>query len=269
MGPVWEANHVWLLFFLTGLLAVFPGAFSRLGAMLFVPALLALLGLVVRGAALAFAAQLTRADRVRRPLQLAFGGASVATPLVLGATAAGLARETCWLGPFQLLVGLLAVSACASVAASFLTVEMGRAGEWGLAGAFRLWALRATAVTSVLAVAAAALAGPLQGGLTGRGLPALLAGFVALATALAALAARRDVVARAAVATAMAALVWGWGLAQYPRLACSRVTVASAAASPPELHAIAIALAAGAVLLAPAMWLLYVAFRRQPPEVAQ
>jgi cytochrome d ubiquinol oxidase subunit II len=96
-----------------------------------------------------------------------------------------------------------------------------------------------------------------------------MAGGVALAVALAALLARLDRVARAAVATATAALVWGWGLAQYPRLACPRVTVASAAASAPELHAIAVALAAGAVLLAPALWLLYGVFRRQPPEVAR
>jgi cytochrome d ubiquinol oxidase subunit II len=269
MGPVWEANHVWLLFFLTGLLAVFPAAFARLGATLLLPGLLALVGLVVRGAALAFAAQLTRTHRVRRPLQLAFGGASVLTPLVLGATAAGLARGTCWVGPFQLLVGLLAVSACVALAASFLTVEMGRAGEARLAGAFRAWALRATVATGVLALAGALLAGPLQAGLTGRGLPALVAGGFALGIALAALAARRDLIARAAVAGATAALVWGWGLAQYPRIACSHVTVASTAASPAELRAIAVALAAGAVVLAPALWLLYVAFRREPPEVTR
>src|SRR6201999_1310543 len=86
MGPVWEANHVWLVFFLTGLLTAFPGAFAALGARLFAPATLALLALAVRGAAFAFAGQLTSADRARRPLHWVFGVGSVAAPFVFGAT---------------------------------------------------------------------------------------------------------------------------------------------------------------------------------------
>jgi cytochrome d ubiquinol oxidase subunit II len=286
MGPVWEANHVWLIFFLTGLLTAFPAAFAALGSALFVPATLALFGIAVRGAALAFASQLTGADRARRPLQLGFGLASAATPLLFGAAAAGLARErlvvengavragggmALWVGPFQLEVGLLAVAACTALAASFLTVEMRRAGEPALAGAFRAHALRATAITAGLALLGLALAKvyaqPLFAGLIRRGLPALLAGVLALAIAIAALRRRRDLLARAAMATAMAAFVWGWGLAQFPRLVGRDVTVARAAAGPAELHAIAIALAAGGALLLPALWLLYGAFRRNPTEV--
>jgi len=286
MGPVWEANHVWLVFFLTGLLTLFPGAFSALGAAVLVPGTLALLGIVVRGAAFAFAGQLTGFDRARRPLQIAFGVASAATPLVFGATAAGLARQrlvvdgttvrsgggtALWLGPFQLEVGVMAVAACTALAAAFLTVEMRRADEVVLARAFRGGALWATAVTALLAaggLALAALDAPvLFRGLTGRGLPAVLAGLVALGVALAALAGARDRVARAALAAAMAALVWGWGLAQFPRLVGRHVTVANAAADPAELHVLAIALAAGVALLLPALWLLYGAFRRHPTEV--
>jgi cytochrome d ubiquinol oxidase subunit II len=288
MGPVWEANHVWLIFVLTGLLTAFPAAFAALGSALLVPATLALLGIVVRGATLTFAAALTAADRARRPLQVAFGLASAATPLVLGAIAGGLARQrlvveggavrtggglALWVGPFQLAVGLLAAAACTALAASFLTVDAGRAGEAALAHAFRRLAVRATATTACLAVVAlalaAALAPPLFRGLTGRGLPAVLAGLVALVTALAALHGGRDRLARTAVATATAALVWGWGLAQFPRLVGPHITVATAAAPPAELHAIAIALAAGATLLLPALWLLYVAFRRHATEVAR
>jgi cytochrome d ubiquinol oxidase subunit II len=286
MGPVWEANHVWLIFFLTGLLTAFPAAFAALGSALFVPATLALLGIVVRGATFAFAAQLSRGDRARRPLQLAFGVASAATPLLFGATAAGLAQQrlvvaggavrsngglALWLGPFQLEVGLLAVAACTALAASFLTVEHRRANQPALASAFRAHARRATAATAVLALAglplAAAFAPSLFAGLLGRGLPAVLAGLVALVIALGALRCERDRLARAAIAATMAAFMWGWGLAQFPRLVGRDVTVASAAASPAELHAIAIALAAGAAVLLPALWLLYGAFRRQTTEV--
>jgi cytochrome d ubiquinol oxidase subunit II len=159
------------------------------------------------------------------------------------------------------VVGALAVAACAALAASFLCVEMERAGESGLARAFRTRAVRATAATAGLAVLGFVLSGTL---LTGRALPALLAGLAAPAVALIALRARRDRVARAALAVTMAAFVWGWGLAQYPRLAAPGVTVANAAAPSPELHAVAIALVAGAVLLVPSLWLLYAAFRRSP-----
>jgi cytochrome bd ubiquinol oxidase subunit II len=286
MGPVWEANHVWLVFFLTGLLTVFPGAFAALGAALFVPGALVLLGIVVRGAAFAFAAQLTGFDRARRPLHLAFGVASAATPVVFGAAAAGLARgrlhvsgahvragggAALWLGPFQAAVGLLALAACVALAAAFMTVEMRRAGDAPLAEAFRAQTVRATAATAVLAGVAVALAAAdaprFLDRLTGRGLPALAAGGVALAAALLAARLRRDRVARAALVTAMAAFVWGWGLAQFPRLVGRDVTVANAAASPAELHAIAIALGAGTALLLPALFLLYGAFRRHPTEV--
>ena len=237
----------------------------------------------MRGAAFAFAGQLTGFDRARRPLQIAFGVASAATPLVFGATAAGLARQrlvvdgttvrsgggtALWLGPFQLEVGVMAVAACTALAAAFLTVEMRRADEVILARAFRGGAIWATAVTALLAaggLALAALDAPvLFRGLTGRGLPAVLAGLAALGVALAALAGARDRVARAALAAAMAALVWGWGLAQFPRVVGRHVTVANAAADPAELHVLAIALAAGVALLLPALWLLYGAFRRHP-----
>jgi cytochrome d ubiquinol oxidase subunit II len=277
---------VWLVFFLTGLLTLFPGAFSALGAAVLVPGTLALLGLVVRGAAFAFAGQLTTFDRARRPLHVAFGVASAATPLVLGATAAGLARQrlvvdgttvrsgggtALWLGPFQLEVGLLAVAACTALAAACLTLDMRRADERALARVFRGAAVWATAVTALLAaggLSLAALDAPvLFRGLTGRGLPAVVTAIAALAVALVALARARDKTARAALAVAMAAMVWGWGVAQFPRLVGRHVTVATAAADPAELHVLAIALAAGAVLLAPALWLLYGAFRRHPTEV--
>ena len=263
MGPVWEANHVWLVFFLTGLLTAFPGAFAALGARLFAPATVALLGLAVRGAAFAFAGQLTGADRARRPLQAAFGLASVLTPFVLGATAAGLASGTLnWIGAFPAVAGALAVAQCTALAASFLTVELRRQPR--LAGAFRRSALVATGATAALAVAGLGLAGD-----AAPGVPAATTGIVALVAALAALRLRRDRLARAALAAAAAALVWGWGLAQYPRLAGPGVTVATAAAGGAELRAVAVAIGAGGVLLAPAMWLLYAVFRRHPVEVVR
>jgi cytochrome d ubiquinol oxidase subunit II len=286
IGPVWEANHVWLILFITGLLTVFPVALAALGSALFVPGTLALLGIVIRGAAFAFAGQLTAADGVRRPLQRLFGLASLATPALFGAVAGGLARQrlvvvdgdvraggglALWAGPFQLVVAGLAVAACTALAAIFMTVEMTRAHEGDLAVRFRRQAQAATAATVVLATTALELsaheAPALHAGLTGRALPLVLGGAGMTLAALGALGTGRDRLARAAVTLLVVALVWGWGVAQFPRVVGPSLTVDAAAAAPAELHAVAIALAAGGALLVPSLLLLYVAFRRTPPEV--
>jgi cytochrome d ubiquinol oxidase subunit II len=288
MGPAWEANHVWLIFVLTGLLTAFPDAFAALGSAVLAPASLALVAIVVRGAALAFGGQLTVADRLQRPVRLAFGVASVSAPLVMGALAGGLARQrviidsgrvsagggaALWLGWFQLATGLMALAACTAVAAALLATRSSGRGEERLARAFRRHAAWATAATAALAAMALALSSSeaprLHSGLTGRGLPAVIVAFLALAVTAAALRLRRDRWARGGAVLAMAGMVWGWGLAQFPRLVGPRVTVASSAAPPAELHAIAIALGAGAVLLLPSLWLLHGAFRRAAAEVTR
>jgi cytochrome d ubiquinol oxidase subunit II len=288
IGPVWEANHVWLIFVLTGLLTAFPDAFSALGSAALAPAALALAAIVVRGAALACEGQLGVADRLGRPVRVAFGVASVTAPLLLGALAGGIARQrmlvvdarvlsggglSLWVGPFQLATGLLAVAACSALAATTLAGHCARTGEIVLAAGFRRHALRATIATGALAAIALAVssasAPALFRGLMGRGLPAVIVGFVALSATAVAVWRRHDRPARAAVSLAVASLVWGWGLAQFPRLLGPRLTVAAAAAPAPELHAVAIALAAGAALLVPSMWLLYVGFRRPVTEVGR
>jgi cytochrome bd ubiquinol oxidase subunit II len=288
IGPVWEANHVWLIFVLTGLLTAFPDAFAALGSVALAPAALALAAIVVRGAALACNGQLGVAERVGRPVRMAFGVASLAAPLLLGALAGGLARQRLlvidghifaggglplWVGPFQLVTGLLAVAACAALAAVALAGSCARSGEIVLAASFRRQAIRATvAVVALAAIALAvssASAPELFRGLTGRGLPAVIVGFAALCSTLVALGRRRDRAARAAISLAVVSLIWGWGLAQFPRLLGPRLTVAAAAAPSPELHAVAIAIAGGAALLVPSMWLLYGAFRRHAAEVAR
>ena len=288
IGPAWEANHVWLIFVLTGLLTAFPDAFAALGSAVLAPASLALAAIVVRGAALAFGGHLTLTDRVQRPLALAFGLASGAAPLMMGALAGGLARQSVivdgadvrsgggaalWLGWFQLATGLMAVAACTALAAVLLAARSSARGEERLARAFRrhaTWGILATATLAAAGLALSAAEAPrLYSGLTGRGLPAVIVAFLAFAATAAALRLRRDRWARGAAVLAMAAITWGWGLAQFPRLVGPRVTVASSAAPPAELHAIAIALGAGAVLLLPSLWLLHVAFRRAGAEVTR
>ncbi len=277
IGPIWEANHVWLIFAVTGLFSAFPRAFSALGTLAFVPATLALIAVVVRGAAFAFAGQADGEPRAKALFQRLFGAASVAAPFLFGAIAGGLARQPgghqtrLWTGPFQLTVGALAVVICTALAACFLTVESRRAGDRQLAATFRARALWAIAAVGALALAALALA-PVEAdhlfhGLTHRALPEAVIAIAALAGAHSALRRHRYRLARAALAFAVVAIMWGWGFAQYPRIVGSTTTVADTAASGPELTAVAIAISGGLVLLLPSLWFLFVAFRRQPLEV--
>jgi cytochrome d ubiquinol oxidase subunit II len=287
MGPVWEANHVWLIFFITGLFSAFPIAFSTLSEALFVPATLALAGIVMRGAAFAFRSHVEGAALVRSRLGLAFGIASVITPALFGAAAGGLARDTIhyhagrtytdgqfgiWIGPFQLACAALALAVCALLAACFLCVEMNRADEPALTEDFRRRALQAAPVAGALSILALILAHSdahrLYQRLTGPALPLVLLGVLAGSAALAALLLRRYAPARILAAGAVAAVVWGWGLAQYPQLAGPDVTVHSAAASAPALNALLIGGGVGMLLLLPALWLLYRMFRRQPIAIS-
>jgi cytochrome bd ubiquinol oxidase subunit II len=278
MGPVWEANHVWLIFVVTAFFSGFPRAFGALGTVAFLPATLAVIAIVVRGCAFAFAGQIEGCPDVTATTQLMFSAASVTAPFLFGTVAGGLALQRAhvgelglWIGPFQLVVGSLAVALCAALAATFLAVEMTRAGEAELAASFGrrgVWATTATGALALVALAVASGAAPrLFHHLTGRALPEVLAAIAAGSVAVGALWQRRYRSARAASGLSAAAIVWGWGIAQYPRLVGPKLTIDNAAASRPALTAISIALGAGLLILAPSLWLLYVAFRRHPVEV--
>jgi cytochrome d ubiquinol oxidase subunit II len=284
MAPVWEANHVWLIFFLTGLFTAFPRAFAALGMALYVPITLALAGIVLRGAAFAFRSHVEGADRARSTLGAVFGGASAITPALFGAAAGALATGQIayrdgdvrtqgaldwWLAPLPLASGALALAVCAYLAAAFLCAETARAHQERLTEDFRARALVAAMVAGALSLfalpIAAAEAPRLEDRLLGPALPLVVGGVGAGAGSLAALWRRRYRLARGAATAAVAAVIWGWGIAQYPQLAGPDVTVSSAAAPEATLRALAIGGGLGAVLLAPALWALYVAYRRRAP----
>jgi cytochrome bd ubiquinol oxidase subunit II len=288
MGPVWEANHVWLIYFVTGLFAAFPLAYKAVSLTMFVPLTLVVLGVVMRGAAFAFRGHYEGAGAPRATLGRVFGVASVITPFFLGATAGALASETIladspgfaapgviaiWTGPFALSCGFLAIGVCAYLAANYMTVEMYRRDERELAEDFRRLALLTGIVAgglSAIALAVAFADAPgLAGELTGKALPLVLIGAVAGAGSLVAQVRRAYRVARALAAAAVVAVLWGWALAQYPELVGPDVTVASAAADPQMQTALLIAAAGGMALLIPSLYVLYVMFRRDPEPIGE
>jgi cytochrome d ubiquinol oxidase subunit II len=280
IGPVWEANHVWLIFVLVLFWTCFPAVFASVASTLYIPLTLVALGIIARGSAFAFRKASTELWQLRL-----FGGAfalsSMLTPFFLGTVAggvasgrvpAGLARGdllTSWWNPTSVLAGLLAVGSTAYLAAVYLTGDARRSGVPGLAEAFRLRGLVSAAVTGVITLGGILIlrddAPRLYAGLTGRALPVVVISVLAGLASLTLLAMRRYALARVTAALAVAAVLWGWALAQYPVLLPPDVTVSHAAAAPPVLHATLAVAVVGMALLVPSLLWLFSLFQREAP----
>jgi len=281
IGPIWEANHVWLILVVVVLFTGFPLAFAAVSTTLFTPLVLLLVGIVLRGAAFTFRAYDDRGDRVQARWGLVFSGSSVLAPLLLGvivgALASGrlrvapdgtpLSAPLAALSPFTAATGLFACALFAFLAATYLAVEAGGA----LRDDFRARALLGGVVVFLTAVVAAALsrseAPVVFHGLTGRrwSLPLHAATAVAAVGAFAALLGRRFRLARLAAAAQAALIVLGWGASQYPYLVVTDVTLASASGPRATQVALLVALAAGALTLFPSLYLLFRVFKGERP----
>jgi len=277
IGPVWEANHVWLIFVLVLLWTCFPPVFSAVASTLWLPLMLVALGVIGRGAAFAFR-KAVATPRQRRAFGVTFAVSSLMTPFFLGAMAGAIASDRVppgiaagqvlgsWVNPSSLLTGALATSACAFLAAVYLTGDAVRSPDADLTEWFRRRALASGAITGALSLAgvlvARADAPSLYHGLTHRAAPLVVTSAAAGCAALGLVVVRRYLVARAAAGLAVAAIVWGWGIARYPQL-LPGLPVSQAQALPAALHATAITVAAGLVLLVPSLLLLLTLFQRE------
>jgi cytochrome bd ubiquinol oxidase subunit II len=272
MSPVWEANHVWLIFLLVVLWTAFPEAFGSIMSTLAVPIFLAALGIVLRGGAFALKGEAATIAEARS-LGATFALSSVLVPFFLGTAAGAIAAGevpvgnasggafSSWTGPTSILVGLISVATGAHLAAVFLGGDAQRAGRIELVRAFRTRALGSGAAAGALAIAGLAVlnsdAPDLFDGLTsGLGLACVavsaLAGLVTLALEWT----ERFELARFSAALAVAAIVAGWAAAQEPYLLPPDLTVTEAAAPDSTLVALLIACGAGMLVLVPALiWL--------------
>jgi cytochrome bd ubiquinol oxidase subunit II len=272
MSPVWEANHVWLIFVLVMLWTAFPEAFGSITSTLSIPLFLAALGIVLRGGAFALkghAATIAEA----RALGATFALSSVLVPFFLGTAAGAIAAGDVpvgnaageewgsWTGSLPLLVGALAVVTGAHLAAVFLGADSERAGRPELVRAFRARALGSGVVAGALALGGLAVvnsdAPDLYDGLTsGGGLACVIVSGLAGLVTLALEWRERFEAARYTAAAAVAAIVAGWAVAQEPYLLPPDLTVRQAAAPDETLLALVIAAGAGLALLVPALaWL--------------
>ena len=280
MGPVWEANHVWLIFLIVILFTAFPAVYATLSTALFLPFHLVLFGIVLRGAAFVFRAYGRRAGATDSKTETGwgavFGAASTITPLLLGmcmgAVATGDIRllhgqtfveGAAWLAPVAIACGLLALSLCAYLAAVFLILET--SGD--LQEDFRSRALIAGTFTVALSVLALPLirsrAPHLWDGLLSlRAAPIVTIGVIAALAAGWLLRIRKYRAARFAAVLQILALLGGWMAAQYPYIVYPDITIRSAAAPNETLRFFVFTLPVGALLLGPSLWYLFHVFKR-------
>ncbi|GAA2583601.1 cytochrome d ubiquinol oxidase subunit II [Dactylosporangium fulvum] len=273
IGPVWEANHVWLIFTIVLLWTGFPSVFAAIASTMYIPLTGAALGIIGRGAGFAF-----RKTSVTLRLQEVFGAlfafSSVVTPFFLGAVAGGIASGrvppfsegrgpllTSWWNPTSVATGVLAVGVCAYLAAVFLTFDAQRVDP-ELVPAMRHRALRAGAGVGVLAViglVVVALDADWLAGRIWRPLPAtlIIASAVAGLASIALLALGRYIAVRITGGLAVAAVLWGWAAAQYPYMLPPSTTVRSVAATPTVMRATLWSVLVGAAILTPSMWWLF------------
>jgi cytochrome bd-type quinol oxidase subunit 2 len=223
MGPVWEANHVWLIFVLTVIWTAYPSAFGSIASTLSIPLFIAAVGIIFRGTAYALRAGASTM-RELSAIDTAFALSSILTPFALGAAIGGIASRrvpvgnaagdqfSSWLNPTSLLIGVLAVATAAYLAAVFLCADAARLGEPALERKFRTRALTAGLVSGAIALAGVAVlrsdAQPLYHRLVeGRGLIGLIASIVAGCATLALVWWKRYEASRYTAALAVAAIV--------------------------------------------------------------
>ena len=272
MGPVWEANHVWLVFVLVVVWTAYPRAFGAIFSTLSVPLFAAALGIILRGACYALRGAVS-APREERILGVLFGASSVLTPFALGAAIGGIASGRvplgnaagdpidAWLNPTSITVGALAVATSAYLAAVWLTGDAARAGRDALVEAFRSRALAAGTIAGAVALGGLLVlrsdAERIYDGLTsGSGLLALLASVAAGAATMLFVLRRRLEPARWSAAVAVGTIVAGWALAQRPQL-LPGLTIEQAAAGDATLVALLVSIAIGSVILVPSLALLF------------
>ena len=266
IGPVWEANHVWLIFCLVVLWTAFPHAFADITTTLFVPLGLAAIGIVLRGSGFAFRKVLVRTSE-RRLSGAAFALSSVITPFFLGTIAGAVASgrvpggTTAWVNPTSMLGGAMAVAVCAYLAAVFLTAEAEIRNETDLQEAFRRRSIAASAVAGVLALVGIAVlhadAHRLFHRLLGPGLPFVVVSAAAGSASLLLSGRCGPRGLRLLAVTAVGAVLVGWGVAQYPDLLGTHLTLAQAAAPSATLWTVLIVFLAAAVLCVPSLAFLY------------
>ena len=283
IGPIWEANHVWIILVVTILFAAFPKAFALISTTLHIPLTIMLVGIVLRGSAFAFRTHDVEAHRNQDdPAQVfwmrVFAGSSVLTPLMLGLTIGTIAAGHLslkpqsfyesyvqpWLSPFPMTVGVFALVLFMYLAAVYLLLETSDATvqEDFRTRSLATW-LTVTVVGLSVFFASKRGAPEIYNGLVHApaGRLTLLATFAASLASGISLLSRWYAVARICAALHVILILLGWAWSQYPYLVVPDLTVSDAAAPAPVLQLLLWSLAIGGLLLFPSLYYLYRIFK--------
>ena len=288
IGPIWEANHVWLIVVVVMLFVCFPPAFAAFGTILHVPLSLMLIGIVLRGSAFVFRAYSYGPQSEQRRWGRVFAISSLITPIVLGMCVGALVSGNIgsalgslespaatfteiyvrpWVSPFSVAVGIMTLTLFSFLAAVYLTVEASQDAE--LQDDFRRRAL-ASAGASVVAATIALVVGASNPGVMARfvtfgwTLAVLGASILAAVVGVVFLVKRRFEVARIAAGAWVTLVLWGWALAQFPAMIPPTLTIDAAAAPRATIVATLAVLVGGGVVLVPSLWYLLRVFKGRP-----
>ena len=278
IGPIWEANHVWLIITLVIMFSAFPTAYAAILTALHIPLTLMLIGIVLRGTSFVFRTYDTQESAVQRRWGRVFAISSLFTPMLLGISVGTISTPGItlvdhvvtsgffgsWLKPFPLAVGLFALAQFAFLAATYLTVE---STDAEVCADFRKRALLSAIAVGVLAGAVLLLARDaapqLHTGLLDRAWSwphQALTGATAVG-AIVMLWRRKFVLARLLAAAQVALILIGWGFAMNPWLIAGTLTVHDAAAPDNTLKLLLWTLAAGGLILLPSFLYLFRTFK--------
>ncbi len=277
IAPVWEANHVWLIFVFVVLWTCFPQAYASITLTMFVPLTLAALGVVLRGAGFAFRKAVLR-TRDRRAFGAAFALSSVLVPYCLGAVIGGVASGrvpaggvagdpwSSWVNPTSVIAGLLAVSLCAYLASFFLVADARRLADDSMVGYFRRRAAAAAVAAGLVGVVGIFVvsgdAPYLYDGLTSRALPVVAVSVLCGTGALVLLLRHARRGARLVAVVAVGSVILAWAVAQWDYLLPETLTITAGAAPSGTITAVLVATTLAALVLVPAFGLLYVLDQR-------
>ena len=272
VGPVWEANHVWLIFVFVVLWTSFPEAYASITLTLFVPLSIAAFGILLRGSSFAFRKTVLRTSQQRR-YGAVFAISSVIVPFALGAVAGAIASGrvpaggkagdpwSSWVNPTSIMAGVLAVSVAAYLSSVYLTFDAARLEHGDLVNYFRRRGVGAAVFTGlVLGVGALVLhadATYVFEGLTSRALPLVAISAICGVGSLVLLVRESHRGARLLAGGAVAAMVASWGVAQWDYLLPESLTVADGAAPDGTLEAVLVATGLAVLLIFPSIALLY------------
>jgi len=272
MAPVWEANHVWLIFVLTVFWTSYPKAFGSIMSTLAVPLFIALLGIIFRGAAYALREGAETPRELGR-IDTMFALSSILVPFALGAAVGGIATNrvpvgnaaghmwSSWLNGTSITIGVLAVASSAHLAAVYLAADAAHDQDRTLEHSFRLRALGSGVLAGAIAIGGVFIVNGndhslFHSLLSGRALAAVIVSGLAGLASLHLVYRRRYELARYSASLAVAAIIAGWALSRWPVI-LPGLSVHQAAADHDTLVCVVVAVLAGAVLLLPSLALLF------------